>query len=339
MKTGVLFTCLSMVAVFLVLGGCLQEPGTPYRPVVAGKGTIPETGTPSSRHTARDTGERINLTIHSAQKLRMVSGVAPENGVWVIVDLSLENRGFPGAFPADRQAFTLIEPVTGTIYGPEPKNPMHLVDEWTPAPVAFHSTKRGELLFVTGPSPDSYELVIHDSGGNAVSRAMVETTHSREYRHTVSETTKGLSDSANFTAVVEQLTTPEKTLQYMSDTFTYVPHGSLISYRPEVFFRIRQGDCKDYATFFSYVLAQHGYYAEIVSIRYSDSGHSVTIFRDDDGQLKYQSSDKMNGFRNVLSLDDLLQKEAKRTGAGPVVRYKVLPPGSVDMCTMPSGEC
>jgi hypothetical protein len=342
-KTGTLatVTALTIAVAFLLLAGCVTQgndnaviPGTASTPTIT-----PGSVTPAE--PVLSAGQELNLTIYSAQKFRMSEGTAPANKkVWVVIDLSIENRGFPGAFLFTRDAVTLVDQESGQRYSPESPHVLHLTDEWTYSPIGVNTSKRGEFLFATQVSSDRYVLAIHDTTGNTLSEALVQTAWNREYVHTLSETTKELTDSSNFTAVVEQLTTPEKTLQYMSDTFIFTKHyPGLVSYTPEEFFRIRKGDCKDYATFFSYILAQHGYYAEIVSIKYSGSGHSVTVFQDDDGQLKYQSSDKMNGFRNVSSLEDLLKKEEYRSNAGPVVRYKVLPPGSVNMCTMPSGEC
>jgi hypothetical protein len=334
-------TALTIAVAFLVLAGCVTQGND--NAVIPGANSTPTTN-PSGLVTPAEpvppAGQELNLSIHSAQKFRMSEGTAPANNkVWVVIDLSIENRGFPGAFLFTRDAVTLVDQESGQRYLPEPHT-LHLMDEWAYTPIAFNTSKRGEFLFATQVSPDRYVLAIHDPTGNTLSEAPVQTTWNREYAHIASETTQELADSSNFTAVVDQLDTPEKALQYMRDTFIFSVHyPGLRSYPPEEFFRVKKGDCKDYATFFSYVLAQHGYYAEIVSIKYSGSGHSVTIFRDDDGQLKYQSSDKMNGFRNVSSLEDLLRKEEYRSNAGPVVRYKVLPPGSVNMCTMPSGEC
>jgi hypothetical protein len=342
-KTGTFLTvtCLTIAVAFLVLAGCVTQGGdAPVIPGAAETITATPPGSVTPAEPVAIAGETLNMTIHSAQKFRMSEGNAPANNmVWVVVDISIENRGIPGGFLLNRDAITLVDQDSGQRYSPKPRT-LHLVDEWTYGSIGLNTSKRGELLFATPVSPDRYTLVIHDASGNTLSQAAVQTTWNREYAHIASETTQELADSSNFTAVVDQLDTPEKALQYMRDTFIFATHyPGLRSYPPEEFFRIKKGDCKDYATFFSYVLAQHGYYAEIVSIKYSGSGHSVTIFRDDDGQLKYQSSDKMNGFRNVSSLEDLLKKEEYRSNTGPAVRYKVLPPGSVNMCTMPSGEC
>jgi hypothetical protein len=333
--------CLVLVAAFFVLAGCVADDGgNPTFPIDTNNTTVITPGSVFSEENIHAVEQKLNVTIHSAQKVRMIQGISPDNTrAWVIVDLSIENRGFPGGLALERNAIVLVNPATGQMYFPEPYKVHMIVDQWTWKPIAYNTTKRGEVLFVTNLSPDSYVLSINEVSGNPLYRTSIQTVRYREYHHTVSDTVRELDDSSNFTAVVHQLATPEKTLQYMTDTFIFTYHFGLISYPAEEFFQIRKGDCKDYAKFFSYVLDQHGYYAEIVSIRYSGHGHSVTIFKDDDGQLKYQSSDKMNGFRNVSSLDDLLQKETDRSNAGPILRYKVLPAGSTNMCTMPSGEC
>ena len=118
----------------------------------------------------------------------------------------------------------------------------------------------------------------------------------------------------------------------MRTAFTFETHGTFISYSPEEFLKIKKGDCKDYATFFSYVISRHGYYAEIVDLHYigKKGGHVVVIFKDDDGELKYMSSDKLNGFRSVISLDDLVQKEETRLGEK--LNVTVSPPGTTNVC-------
>jgi hypothetical protein len=117
----------------------------------------------------------------------------------------------------------------------------------------------------------------------------------------------------------------------MSDTFIFTD-GLASPHITTRIFQDHERACKDYATFFSYVIARHGYYAEMVtftSARYN--GHVVTIFKDEDGQFQYQSNEKLMG--KVSSIDDLLQKEMKRLGYRTIIRYKVLPPGSVNVCT------
>lgn len=46
----------------------------------------------------------------------------------------------------------------------------------------------------------------------------------------------------------------------------------------------------------------------------------------------------MDGSRNVSALDDLLLQETNGVSAGPVVRYRALPAGSVTGCTRGMGS-
>ncbi len=141
---------------------------------------------------------------------------------------------------------------------------------------------------------------------------------------------------ATFDEAVVGLDTPSKVLSYMRSNFTFVFHDGCISYAPEEFFSLRAGDCKDYATFFSYILAQHGFYAEIVTFTWYDqggqrNGHVVTIYRDTDGALRYQSNDDRLG--PVDSVDDLLSQEASRLNASRMGGHRVLPAGTTNVCS------
>ena len=87
--------------------------------------------------------------------------------------------------------------------------------------------------------------------------------------------------SEMFSEVVNQLNTPEKLLEYMRDNFTEAWHEGHISYSPEVFFNIKEGGCKELATFGSYVLDQHGYEVKIMCVKLSGEligQHALTYF-------------------------------------------------------------
>jgi hypothetical protein len=160
----------------------------------------------------------------------------------------------------------------------------------------------------------------------------VGTVRAGDYSRHVSDENRELIESQNVSFVVDRLTTPGKTLSFLREAITFEVHGRWVSYTPEEFLAKKRGDCKDYATFFSYVLARHGYTTEIISLRYDGNwGHVVVVFRDDDGQLKYMSSDKMNGFRKANSVEDVVEQEKKRLGKTSLT-YRILPAGSVDMC-------
>jgi hypothetical protein len=141
---------------------------------------------------------------------------------------------------------------------------------------------------------------------------------------------------ATFDEAVAGLDTPSRVLSYMRSNVTFVFHDGCISYAPAEFFSLRAGDCKDYATFFSYILAQHGFYAEIVTFAWYDqggqrNGHVVTIYSDTDGVLRYQSNDDQLG--PVDSVDDLLNKEAARLNASRMGGHRVVTAGSTNCCS------
>jgi Leucine-rich repeat (LRR) protein len=150
----------------------------------------------------------------------------------------------------------------------------------------------------------------------------------------------------NFEDILNELTTPKKVLKYMQDHFSLGFHDGCISYAPSTFFEIKKGDCKDYSTFFSYVINYHGYNAEIVSFRNLDKngndigGHTVTMFEDIDGTLKYSSNSYF--ILPVKSLNDLLEKERIRLKVDKIGNYQLFPAGSTDVCinegSYPFGE-
>jgi len=138
-----------------------------------------------------------------------------------------------------------------------------------------------------------------------------------------------------FAAVVAQLNTPTKLSNHLRSAYQFTFHSGCVSYWPEEFYNLRKGDCKDYATFASYVLARHGFYAEIVSFKLyfengTNDGHVVVVYRDVDGRLRYMSNGKIEG--EVTSISDLLSREAQRANAtvGPHI---VLPAGTINVCS------
>ncbi len=134
-----------------------------------------------------------------------------------------------------------------------------------------------------------------------------------------------------FSEVVHQLDTPEKLLEYMKDNFTEAWHEGHISYSPEVFFNIKEGGCKELATFGSYVLEQHGYEVKIMLVKLSGEligQHSLTLFRDKDGKLKYITNNmKYIEIIEVESVEDVLVRETKRLGCD-ITKYGFVPAGS-----------
>jgi hypothetical protein len=145
-----------------------------------------------------------------------------------------------------------------------------------------------------------------------------------------------VTDTNSFSSVVNSLDTPAKAAQYTQAHYTFVWHDGCVSYPPEEFFRLEQGDCKDVATFLSYIIAQHGYDAKIISFKYYkdgiEMGHVLTLFTDLDGKMKYSTIPDVTVLREVTSINDLLAKECQRLGVPKIAEYKVYPAGSLDVC-------
>lgn len=141
-----------------------------------------------------------------------------------------------------------------------------------------------------------------------------------------------------FERIVTQLDTPLKAFSYMQSEFEDEHHDGCISYTPEEFYNIGKGDCKDYATFFSYVLAEHGYDVEIITFFMNDSdgnsigGHTFAVFTDHDGHMWYQSGKLTLEIFNT-SLEDLIIKMASwKTDFDSIRDWAIFSPGSTDVC-------
>lgn len=87
-------------------------------------------------------------------------------------------------------------------------------------------------------------------------------------------------DKDTLDQVVSKLDTPEKCFEWMQNNFTYTPdicHED--EYRPaQETFKLRTGDCDDYAMFAEYVLSQHGYNTYILSVFNATNGHAVCVY-------------------------------------------------------------
>ena len=138
----------------------------------------------------------------------------------------------------------------------------------------------------------------------------------------------------DFNETVHQLDTPEKLVNYMKKYFKYVYHEGCIAYSPEEFFRIRKGDCKDFAVFSSYVLKLHGYDTKMIAFKFRKDGtvdgHVITVYKVDGGKLRYISFTDIYG--DFSTTDEILKNEMKRIGADEILGYRILEPGNIDTC-------
>jgi hypothetical protein len=144
----------------------------------------------------------------------------------------------------------------------------------------------------------------------------------------------GSNNYSKFEDALNGLDTPEKIFSYMRNNFEFKYHDGSIAYTPEELFRKKKGDCKDFSVFFSSILEKHGFFVEIVGFTFYQKdnkrqGHIVAIYKEEDGQLWYQSN--FDRFGPVTSVKDLLNKEVKRLKIVRMGSYKVFPAGTTDV--------
>ena len=141
------------------------------------------------------------------------------------------------------------------------------------------------------------------------------------------------TEAGDFQEVVNLLDTPEKLVDYMAKNFKHYvevygePLDGYNPYLPEDFFYIRVGNCEDFSAFSSYVLDQHGYnvfllYYKFLSHENGDIyGHTVSVFYNEDGKLKYITNvggpnmeTLFNMFGPFDTIEQIIAREEVRTG-------------------------
>jgi hypothetical protein len=141
-----------------------------------------------------------------------------------------------------------------------------------------------------------------------------------------------------FAELVLQLDTPSKLSSYLLPNYysNSTFHNGCIALSPEELYASgMKGDCKDYATFSTYVLRQHNYSADTVVFIWYDqkgtrNGHRVAIYQDLDGILRYISNGQIMG--QVRSVSDLLEQEKVRLRASRMGNNRVLHGNELDGC-------
>jgi hypothetical protein len=185
-------------------------------------------------------------------------------------------------------------------------------------------------------STDQFTVTLLDERGNIILTKPVGTIPPGPYLPALEN--PAILTRTKYSSVVESLDTPVKATQYSDAHFTFTFHDRCTSYPPEEFFRLGKGDCKDYATFLSYVLAYHGYDARIVAFKYfknsARNGHVVTLFTDTDGAMYYMTTPDVRVLRSVTSIENLLKKECARLGVQAIANHTVVPAGSLNTCVV-----
>jgi hypothetical protein len=142
-------------------------------------------------------------------------------------------------------------------------------------------------------------------------------------------------DPAAFEATVQELDTPAKAVAYMQTHFTFAARPGCTALPPSAMYAARTGDCKDYATFFAYVLRHHAFECSVVTYLHEDAngfvaGHVTTLFRDRNGVQWYQTDAEILG--PVGSIEDMLENERRIVGWHRVTCVRVAEPGTTELC-------
>jgi predicted transglutaminase-like cysteine proteinase len=99
------------------------------------------------------------------------------------------------------------------------------------------------------------------------------------------------NDKPSLQATAQALPTPETCMLWMNGHIRYQPDGAGDEYRdPQVTYDLGYGDCDDYAMFASYVLRQHGYETQVLSVFTATTGHTVCVWKDAAGRYDYISN-------------------------------------------------
>jgi hypothetical protein len=333
--SGILFPVLllCLTGLSLLAAGCIQDSRVPVQvgtpsPVATATSAVPATPAPVTSG-----GTDVNVTINSILRTDLIHGAHPLDGnVFIVVDVTIENHR------ADTYTFTpsMINLNNGPPLNDKMNDQLETPVSW--GPVQSGGTTHGEIVFGAWEKAQELTLVIYDTDGTELFRKELNEGALIGYDTSKSEKLRILMQNTNFIDVIRQLDTPLLAAQYTNEKFTFFDDRSCKGYTPQEFFSAGKGDCSDFAGFFAYALAAHGYDAKKVSYKYYDSegtwwGHVVAVFTDKDGQLKYATTPDFTVFRNVSSLDDMISKEKVRLGFKEIVgNYRIHDPESTDVC-------
>ena len=307
----------------------IQEIGTVSKGAGVSSPAVPAVTAKGSQGSGDSSS--LDVNIHSAVKTLDIAGSSSIYGnIYIIANMTIENTGdTPYALNENTVRITGGGPLTQKLYA-ELKNPLR----WGLIPP--HGKSTGEVVFGVKAATPSFTLTFLDGKGTSVLTQDIGTVPEILTSYDNSLLPAGLLESKDFASVVKNLDTPKKVAQYMQKKFLFETRGKCTSYTPEEFFTAMKGDCKDHSTFLSYVLAQHGYDAKMVTFSWMKDGkrgaHVVALFTDSDGKMKYHSTSDISGFTEVTSVDDLLEKERVNWNAPSIAHYKVLPAGTIDTC-------
>jgi len=98
-----------------------------------------------------------------------------------------------------------------------------------------------------------------------------------------------MPDDLEFLTIIESLDTPEKICAYMKENFTYKEHP-FYAPDPYTFWKIKEGDCNDFADFARFVANYHGDKTYQILIYFEGTllGHALAVFVEN-GKYNYSN--------------------------------------------------
>jgi len=114
-----------------------------------------------------------------------------------------------------------------------------------------------------------------------------------------------LPDDVKFLAIIQELNTPEKICQYMTDNFETEEHPC-ITLNPYRLYLTKKGDCNDFSTFAIFIAHHHGYETYLVLMQF-DVWHAIAIYKEgncytfSDNQT-YYSDQCYTSFDNITQI-------------------------------------
>ncbi len=123
-----------------------------------------------------------------------------------------------------------------------------------------------------------------------------------------------LPDDIEFINTINELDTPKKICSYMKEYFTYETH---LFYEPDpyTFWKLKRGDCTDFANFGTFVASYHGHETWQVHIYFNSSYfHIIAVYKESYGysfssnQFYYPKDDIYhNNFQECVDRDFLFR--------------------------------
>ena len=316
-----------LICFFFLAAGCIQNS----------RGQVNITSSPITSSTPFITttspvvtgGTDVNITLNSITRTDLIHGSHPLGGiVYIVVNMTLENHR------PENYSFT---PSMIKLNKHPPQMINRLDDPISFDPIPPGGRTQGEVLFGVWEVVQELTLELYDVNGTVLFSRRINDGPLTGYATSKSEKLQALMKNTDFNDVINQLDTPLLAAQYTNERFTYYDERFSYGYPPAAFFVTGKGDCCEFSWFFAYVLAAHGYDANMVSFKgYNKDGeydgHVVAVFTEKDGQLRYATIPDLTKFRNASSIEGVLAQEKARLEFREIASYRVHQPVSTDSC-------